>query len=42
MCGGGLGLRPNFPKEGGGSQFFEGFAGKEGGDFLLRGVAVFT
>lgn len=26
----------------GGSQFFEGFAGKEGGDFLLRGVAVFT
>ena len=35
---------PNFHKSGGlaGSQFLEVFAGKEGGDFFLGGVAVFT
>ena len=35
---------PNFHKSGAlaGSQFLEVFAGKEGGDFFLGGVAVFT
>ena len=39
-----LNLQPNFQKGGGGltgSQFLEGVAGKEEGDFF-QGVAVFT